>query len=340
MIRKLIATVAVSATLASPLYAQSKPKLVIGEQNWTGAIVIGNLIAEVVRTRFDADVSLLSADLPVLMSSAGKNDGSVDVLPDIYLPNQATAWGKYVAAGSAETLVPNANPYISEQGFYIPGYIQDEYGVTSVDDLKRPEIAELFKSPAGGKPEFLIGPAGWESTYISQIKAKDYGFAPLFEDVSTEASVTYARIDAAFKAKTGVLFYGYTPDWIFVNYDLRLLQEPEFDGYAQDNKKDDPLYNPDGKWLYVSPTEDPDWLNKSRITSAFPPSKVYVLHAKRLETDAPEIAAFLTNITIDPKVLNELIKQVEKDKETPEAAARAWVAANAAIVDGWVKGTP
>ncbi|MFT4182453.1 MAG: glycine betaine ABC transporter substrate-binding protein [Rhizobium sp.] len=320
--------------ISAPAFAGEK--VVIGEQNWTGAIAIQHVLAEVIKTRLDGDVTFLAADLPVLFASAGKNDGSVDVLPDIWLPNQATAWAKYVGEGSAQTLVPTKHPYLGVQGFYIPGYIQDEHGVKSVDDLKKPEIAALFAAPGGGKPEFLVGPAGWESTYISEIKAKDYGFAPNFESVSTEAAVTYAKIDAAFKAKTGVLFYGYTPDWIFATYDLRRLDEPAFDGYAQDNKKGDPQYNPNGKWKFVSPTEDPDWLNKSKITSAFPDAKVYVLHAKHLEKDAPKIAAFLSNVAIDPNSLNALIKQIEKDKLDPAEAAKAWIAANKSTVDGWL----
>lgn len=296
------------------------------------------MLAEVIKTRLGGEVEFLAADLPVLFASAGKNDGSVDVLPDIWLPNQATAWAKYVAPGSEETLVPTKHPYIGEQGFYIPGYIQDEHGVKSVDDLKKPEVAGLFSSN-GAKPEFLVGPAGWESTYISEIKAKDYGFRPNFDIVSTEAAVTYAKVDAAFKQKIGVLFYGYTPDWVFAAYDLRRLEEPAFDGYAQDNKKGDPQYNANGKWKFVSPTEDPDWLNKSSIASAFPDAKVYVLHAKRLETAAPDIAAFLSNVAFDPASLNGLIKQIEQDKKLPADVAKAWVEANKKTVDGWLAPT-
>lgn len=330
----LLSTGIALGTLAAPALAGDK--VVIGEQNWTGAIAIQHILAEVIKTRLDGDVSFLAADLPILFASAGKNDGSVDVLPDIWLPNQATAWAKYVAPGSAETLVPTKHPYVGVQGFYIPGYIQDEFGVKSVYDLAKPEIAAHFAAPGGGKPELLVGPAGWESTYISEIKAKDYGFAPNFEAISTEAAVTYAKVDAAFKAKTGVVFYAYTPDWVFAAYDLRRLDEPAFDGYAQDNKKSDPLYNPNGKWKFVSPTEDPDWLNKSSITSAFPDAKVYVLHSKRLEKDAPKIAAFLSNVAIDPDSLNGLIKQIEKDKADPAAAASQWVEANKATVDNWL----
>jgi glycine betaine/proline transport system substrate-binding protein len=323
---------------ASHLPGQAADKVVIGELNWTGAVAIQHILAEVITTRLDGEVTFLAADLPVLFVSAGRNDGSVDVLPDIWMPNHATAWAKYVAPGSAETLVPTKNPYAGVQGFYIPGYIQDEHGVKSVEDLKKPEVAALFSS-IGGKPEFLVGPAGWPSTYISEIKARDYGFAPNFELVSTETAVTYAKIDAASKTRAGALFYAYTPDWIFASYDLRRLEEPAFDGYAQENKNGDPQYNPNGRWKFVSPTEDPDWLNKSRITSAFPDAKVYVLHAKRLETEAPRIAAFLSNVAINPSSLNGLIKQIEQDKIAPVDAAKAWVQANKSTVDTWLAKT-
>ncbi|GHU26420.1 hypothetical protein AGMMS50256_03590 [Betaproteobacteria bacterium] len=336
MKKRLSAFVVGAALLFGAVFpAGAKEKVVIGEQNWTGAIAIQHILAEVIRTRLDGEVTFLAADLPVLFASAGKNDGSVDVLTDIWLPNQLAGWTKFVEKGSAETLIPTKNPYTGVQGFYIPGYIQDEHKVKSVHDLVKPEVAKLF-SFNGGKPELLVGPAGWASTYINEVKAKDYGFKDNFEIVSTEASVTYAKIDAAFKAKTGVLFYAYTPDWIFATYDLRLLDEPAFDGYAQDNKKDDPQYNPKGKWNFVSPSEDPDWLNKSKITSAYPDGTIYILHAKHLKQDAPKIAQFLTDVAIDPDGLNGVIKAIEKDKVAPEKAAKAYVDANKPLVDKWL----
>jgi len=176
----------VLASLIVPASVMAKDKIVIGEQNWTGAIAIQHILGEVIKTRLDGDVSYLAGDVPVLFSAAAKGDGSVDVLTDIWLPNQSAAWAKYVTGGT-RSLVPNAHPYTGEQGFYIPGYLQDKYGVKSIYDLKKPEVAKLFEPVGGGKAELLVGPAGWESTYIGQIKAKDYGFADKFESVSTEA---------------------------------------------------------------------------------------------------------------------------------------------------------
>ncbi|MFK3790695.1 glycine betaine ABC transporter substrate-binding protein [Pseudomonas piscis] len=326
---------ATALLLGLSLPVLAKDKIVIGEQNWTGAIAIQNILGEVIKSRLDGDVSYLAGDVPVLLAAAAKGDGAVDVLTDIWLPNQSAAWAKYVSGGT-RSLVPNKQPYLGEQGFYVPGYLQDKYGVKSVYDLQKPEVAKLFEPLGGGKAQLLVGPAGWESTYIGEIKAKDFGFADKFESVSTEASVTYAKLASAYKAQRGVVFYAYTPDWIFSAFDLRRLEEPAFDGYAQDNKKGDPLYKADGCWKFISPTVSADWLAQSKITCAYPDARVYVLASTALQKRAPRIAAFLENFSIQPKVLNELILKIEKEQQPPAQAAKEWVAAHPQVVDGWL----
>jgi glycine betaine/proline transport system substrate-binding protein len=316
--------------------AGAAEKVVIGELNWQGAVIIQHILAEVIRTRFNGEVSFLAGDPAVLWAGLDKGDGSVDVYTDAWLPNQAPAWSKFVAPGGRESVIANKHPYTGIQGLFIPGYIQDQYGVRSVEDLKRPEIAKLFAPPGGGKPELLVGPPGWASTNIGLVKAKSYGYDSLFEPVLAEAAVTYAKLDAAYKEKRGVVFYAYTPDWIFSAYDLRELKEPPFDGYAQDSKKDNPQYKADGCWKFISPTEDPDWLSKSHITCAYPDAKVYVTYAKTLRERAPKSAKFLENVAIDPTVINNLLLEIERDKLTPEQVATKWVAANQSIVDQWI----
>ncbi|MDH2015221.1 ABC transporter substrate-binding protein, partial [Pseudomonas juntendi] len=111
--------VAVLAALILPTSVLAKEKIVIGEQNWTGAIAIQHILGELIQNRLDGDVSYLAGDVPVLFSAAAKGDGTVDVLTDIWLPNQSAAWAKYVTGGT-RSLVPNTHPYAGEQGFYIP----------------------------------------------------------------------------------------------------------------------------------------------------------------------------------------------------------------------------
>ncbi|MFM0084813.1 glycine betaine ABC transporter substrate-binding protein [Paraburkholderia sediminicola] len=145
------------------------------------------------------------------------------------------------------------------------------------------------------------------------------------------------RADVIRADRTGIggsaVFYAYTPDWIFAAYDLRRLDEPAFDGYAQDNKAGDPLRKADCCWKFGSPTVDIDWLNKSHITCTYPDAKVYVLASSALQKRAPKIAAFLANAEIDPKALNDLFLKIEKDKQPADVTAKAWVSANRSTVD-------
>lgn len=151
-----LAGFALLAALVPATASFAKDKIVIGEQNWTGAIAIQYILGDIISNRLDGDVSYLAGDLPVLFAAAAKGDGSVDVLTDIWLPNQSAAFAKYVNGGT-RSLIPNKQPYVGVQGFYIPGYIQDRYNVKSVYDLKKPEVARLFAPLGGASPSYWSG---------------------------------------------------------------------------------------------------------------------------------------------------------------------------------------
>ncbi|MCY1313768.1 Substrate binding domain of ABC-type glycine betaine transport system [compost metagenome] len=63
---------------------------------------------------------------------------------------------------------------------------------------------------------------------------------------------------------------------------------------------------------------------------------MHVLASSALQKRAPRIAAFLENVSIDPKALNDLILKIEKEKQPADVAAKAWVRENRATVDQWL----
>ena len=60
---------AAALLLGLSLPVLAKDKIVIGEQNWTGAIAIQNILGEVIKSRFDGEVSYLAGDVPVLFAA-------------------------------------------------------------------------------------------------------------------------------------------------------------------------------------------------------------------------------------------------------------------------------
>ncbi|HET8728031.1 MAG TPA: glycine betaine ABC transporter substrate-binding protein, partial [Alphaproteobacteria bacterium] len=223
------------------------------------------------------------------------------------------------------------------QGFYIPGYIQDEYGITKVSDLADPEIAKLFDIDDDGKGEYWAGVAGWETTYINQARAKSYGFDEYFEPLIISDAAFKAELKASIAREEGILFYYWTPEWLFAKYDLRQLEEPEFTGYAMENKQGDPNYNPDGCWKMYQPEERDDWLAASDVKCAWPDAKVYIGYSSAFEERAPEIAEFLNNVHFETDWVANWIAAIAVDQELPEDVAETWVEDNQDIVKGWLQ---
>jgi glycine betaine/proline transport system substrate-binding protein len=338
--RSLLKTLVLALVLAFGLAggANAKEKVVLGELNWTGSTAITHVLKVILEDRIGVDVGVVQASGPVIWAAMDKGKGGLDVYTDLWMPNQSASWAKFVQKGSKETVLANSKPYTGVQGLFIPGFIQDEHGIKSVFDLASPEIAKLFDTDGDGKGEYWPGGPGWSSTNVEQVKAKSYGYDKFFEPFVVEQWVMEAKLSAAFKRKKPILFYFWTPEWIHSAYDLRRLEEPEFDGFAMTSKKDDPRYKPDGCWNMIDAKESEDWMAKSSVKCAWADANVYVGYSASLTKRAPKAAKFLSQVSFDPKLINEWILAIAQDKREPAEVAKDWIAKNPNVVNEWLKG--
>ena len=330
----------VSSCGEQPTTENSTTKIVVAELDWQGARAIAAVLATVMEDRLGLDVELVavtSAEGP--LDAMARDGGTIDVYPDLWMPDQTEAWQLYIEPGSAESILVNALPYTGTEGIYIPGYIQDEYDIRHVDDLARPEMAAVFDSDGDGKGEYWPGPPDWNSTRIQLVKAKSYGYAPHFEPLQLTDDAFTTQLAADYEQKKALLFYYWTPAWIHAAFDLRRLEEPPFDGYAMSGRQDDPRYNSDGSWYMVEPEDDENWLAASSVKFAAPDAQVYVAFARSLTQRSPSAARFLQQVILSPEMVNGwnlLITEYEMD---PAEMAREWIDQNPEIVESWLIGT-
>ena len=333
----LVPAMAVAMMMAAPAYA--KEKVVIGELSWTGAIAIQNIMKVVIEKYLDGEVSFLLVGEEAIYAAMDKGDGSLDVQPDFWSQHVTAAMNTYVVPGSKETIRLNKTPYQGSEGIFVPGYVQDQHGVKQVTDLAKPEVAKLFDSDGDGKGEYWAGATGWEATNHTMVRAKSYGFDKYFTATTVEQPVFLAQLSAAITKKEPIVFYYWTPEWIHASFDLRMLEEPKFDGYSSDDLKNDPRYKADGCYKYYQPGNNPDWLEKSSITCEQPPTDVYVARSKALDERAPKIGKFLEQISFTPDVVNQWILAIDQEKRDPLEVAKEWIEKNKDIVEGqWLKG--
>ncbi len=323
-----------AVALAASSALQAKETITIGEVSWDASLAIENVLKVVMEENLGVEVQIIAADQAAIWAAMDKGKGAIDVHPDVWTSAQAEPWQKFVVPGSKESIKANKKPYKGTEGLFITGYIQDKYNVRSVHDLAKPEIAKLFDNDGNGKGEYWPGAPGWGAVKLNQIKAKSYGFDQYFEPLIVSDAIIKAQLNNAVRRDQGILFFSWTPEWIHSAYDLRQLEEPEFNGYASENKKDHPLYNPNGCYNFV---DTDNWLAESSITCNAPHTEVHIAYSRKLERRAPEVARFLSNVSLDAKVVSQWIYNIAELGQAPYDMAKEWVYQNPETVQGWLK---
>ena len=290
--------------------------VVVGLQNWPSAAATAHIIKVAIEENLGLEVELQNGTNPVIFEAMDK--GSMDIMPEVWLPNQQNLYDTYVSQKGTVELNKAGMP--ASQGLCVPKYVADKLGVTSVEDLTDPDKAALFDTDGDGKGNMWVGNPGDASGNVEKIKAKSYGYDQTMTTDVYDETVAYANLDSAIKANKPWIGFCYKPHYIFTLHDLTVLKEPAYD---------------ETKWKVVQPTDDPDWLAKSSVSTAWPTANVHVGYRAALETEKPEVANMLKNIHLSADEVSAMTYSLVIDRKEPDAFARQWVAEHQDEVIGW-----
>lgn len=317
---KTLRTLAASAVvLLGSLSAASAAdaKVTISDLTWTGAKAIGYVIEAIINGPLGSEAEIKEglSDGSVIAAGMDKGDGSADVYTDLWMPNRQAIWDKYVDGAKS---VGYNTPYLGTQRMYVPSYMSDR--VKSVEDLKNPEIAAMFDKDGNGKGEYWAGDAGWKSTRMWQVKFKSYGLSDLWEAEILPDATFKGQLKASITREKPILFYYWTPEWVHAAYDITPIEEPaRTEGCEKMN------------------LDKEDWLEASHFSCASNDAQIYVAYSKSLETRNPPVAKFLSQMALDPAVVNQWILKIGRDKMDPRDVAEDWVDNNTETVTKWIK---
>ena len=302
------------AVLAFPAMSQD---IVIGVPNWSSVNATAHILEVVIEENLGLEVELQNGTNPIVFEAMDK--GSMHAHPEVWMPNQQNLHDTYVKDNG--TVVMNTNPVQASQGMCVPSYIAEVHDIKSIDDLVDPDKSAIFDLDGNGTPEVWIGAPGWASTVVEKIRAKSYGYDALFELKEYEETIAYADLANATKAKKPWIGFCYDPHYIFVTQDLTVLEEPAHD--------------PD-TWNIIQPTDDPEWLEKSKASTAWNGATLHLHYAKELEEKYPEVAALFAGYQMQAKDLSAMGKALAVDGQDAGEFAKAWVAENDEVVLNWL----
>ena len=298
--------------------AAAQEKVMISDPSWNGARAIGQVIAAIINGPMGGEAEILTGmnQQPVIYAGMDKGDGSIDIQPDMWMPNWQSAWDQYVDGNQS---IRVNQPYKGTSNIYVPAYMADK--VSSIEDLRNQEVAAMFDTDGDGLGEYWAGDVTWASTKRWQIKFKTYGLDQLWEPNIVSADTFKAGLAAAYAASQPQLFYYWTPEALHVQYDLSIVEEPErYDG-CEDVDLD-----------------AENWLEVSEFDCVIAPNDVHVAYSASLESRNPAVAGMLSRIQFTGDEINGWIVEMFTNKRDPQEVAEEWIEDNQALVDGWING--
>jgi glycine betaine/proline transport system substrate-binding protein len=283
-------------------------KVVINENAWAGSTANVYIAKAVLEDKLGCEVEITKiTEIPVYQAMS---DGKVDaVLEDWDHPDQDK---QYIE--KAGTVVDGGpNGVTGHIGWFIPQYLMEENPEFKTwKGLKGKE--DLFQTPESGDQGMFLG---GDPSYVQKDKELIEALDLNFKHVTAGAEpAQVARWSQLYKQQEPVLFYWYSPQYLFEQYDLAEVKLPPlFKGCKEDAKAGG----------------DPEQYKCEYITTI-----INKLFSKDFAESGSPAYDVLKKFKITNEDQNAVAKAIAGDKEDPEKAGQDWVEENPDKVNAWL----
>jgi len=210
------------------------------------------------------------------------------------------------------------------QGYVIDKKTAEKYGITRIDQLKDPKIAQLFDSDGNGKADMAGCNPGWFCGTVIDHHIKAYGLTGTVEQRQGAYTALIADTINRFRQGEPVLYYAWTPYWVSSvlqpGRDVVWLEVPF--SAMPGSQKDVDTRLPNGKNYGFTPNNQHIVVNR-----AF--AKAHPAAAKLLELMQLPAA--------DINAQNLRMREGETSARDIERHVDAWIKANQKTFDGWLE---
>lgn len=290
---KTITTLFAAALLSSALITTAQAEdarcatVKLGDPGWSD-IAVTNGVARLLLDGLGYKAETQTLAVPIIF--AGLQKGQVDVFLGNWMPAQQSNYDKFVAAGEVDKVAQNLGG--TEYTLAVPTYAYDA-GVKTFADLDN--HADKFKHT-------LYGIAAGSPANISiqdMIKGDEFGLGD-WKLVESSEQAMLVQVGRAVKRKDFVVFLGWTPHPMNVQYDMKYLKGGE-------------------KYFGASGT-------------------VNTLARKGYAQQCPNVGKLLANLAFTQEMENAVMNEVLSKNASNDEAVKAWLKANPQVVEGWLQG--
>ncbi len=218
------------------------------------------------------------------------------------------------------------------QGYLIDQATAERHGVTNLEALRDPDIAELFDVDGNGRADLIGCNVEWACADVIDHHLEAYGLGDTVEQIQGDYSLLMRETVDRHTAGEPILFYTFTPNWtvgeLVPGRDVRWLETP-FPS------------RPRGQRLAPGSTEIAGLAGcpADPCQTGWPANDIQVVANRGFLDANPPAARLLEAIEIP---LNDILDQNarmaagEGDFADIERQARAWISGHPGLVDGWL----
>ena len=261
-------------------------RVTIGAMNWNSARVIANVEKFILIEGFGCRAeTVATTSVPGVTSHVEK--GTPDIISEMWINSVQELYEKGVRDGR----IVNAGKILSDGGveaWWLPKYLADQHpNIRTVEDLKR--NWKLFEDPENpGKGRFYNCPTGWVCRIVNDNLFAAYGLGDKFVNYDPgSADGLKASIARAFAQKKPWVGYYWAPTAVLGRYPMVPLKLGAYTkaGYECNQRKN---------------CEKPH-------AGSYPPAEIFATTTTKFRDENPEAFAFIANISITNKVMNDVL---------------------------------
>lgn len=246
--------------------------------NWESEIASTNVLAQVLKEA-GFNVQITTVDPAIMFSSVA--EGQLDAMVGGWVPTTHQAYAEEYGDSMVD-LGANLEGAIS--ALTVPTYMEDINSITELTDENDSTITAI--EPGAGV------------TNSAQNAVKEYDNLSDWEVSVSSTGAMIAELDQAINNEEDIVVVGWKPHWMFMDYDLKMLDDPEnvFGGYEE----------------------------------------IHSYAREGLKEDNPEAYKIIDNFYWEVEDMSSVMEELATDVE-PEEAADNWIEANRETVDGWLE---
>jgi len=139
-------------------------------------------------------------------------NGDATFLADHWNPLHADYYKN--AGGAAKLYREGVFSGNAAQGYLIDKKTADQYQITNLEQLKKPEIAKLFDTNGDGKADLTGCNPGWGCEAVIEHQLDAYGLRPTVTHNQGSYSALIADTITRYREGKPVLYYTWTPYWV------------------------------------------------------------------------------------------------------------------------------